>query len=316
MLPGNRTGRLTATTVLAVVAFPLTGAVLAGPAAADPAPTSTLAAVAAPATAPALAGTVAAPAAAPALAGTVAARAAASTLARTVAAPVAVAVLAPGAAPATVAARDLAARAPAQAPGCAEFPDQAAAQAALDSGAGDRALLDPDHDGRACEDHPYPAPVSVPPVAPSSSAQVPLIPLGAVPAGDGSAAAAADPSTSMTVTLDRAGGAAFVGGLAMVVVLAIVGIATVVASGRMLIAGVRGRTVTTTSPADHERRPPAAPIPAPRRGPDDTAEPTPDEVAPAPGQVAPTAHDEVVSGDGRQGDHRRAQRPEHAGERR
>ncbi|SDH14989.1 hypothetical protein [Klenkia brasiliensis] len=61
---------------------------------------------------------------------------------------------------------------------CADFPNQAAAQANLDANPSDPNGLDANDNGRACEDYAYAA---------SSGAQVSTRPQGAVAAGDGSA---------------------------------------------------------------------------------------------------------------------------------
>jgi len=63
---------------------------------------------------------------------------------------------------------------------CANFPNQAAAQANLVANPSDPNGLDRDNDGQACEDFDYAA------VATNGGAQVSTRPQGAVAAGDGS----------------------------------------------------------------------------------------------------------------------------------
>ncbi|SDX74615.1 hypothetical protein SAMN05661080_01027 [Modestobacter sp. DSM 44400] len=91
---------------------------------------------------------------------------------------------------------------------CADFPSQAAAQAAYDAVPGDPERLDANSNGRACEDYPYAA--AAPAAAVTSAAQVATRPAGAVAAGDGSAAdqSSALPYVLGGVTLVAAGGAA------------------------------------------------------------------------------------------------------------
>jgi hypothetical protein len=119
---------------------------------------------------------------------------------------------------------------------CPDFPDQATAQSALESRAGDPERLDADHDGVACEDFPYstftgPSPTAAPPPTPPTH-QVVQVPAGAVAAGDGSAAA----SARMDSALAEHGGVAFVAGLTLIATLAVAGVVALGTAGRMLLS--------------------------------------------------------------------------------
>lgn len=123
---------------------------------------------------------------------------------------------------------------------CPDFPDRAAAQAALDSRAGDPERLDADHDGIACEDFPYStftgptswaaAPTSAP------AQQVAQVPVGGVAAGDGTAA---DVASQPATVLAQSAGSAFVAGIALVAALALAGTAALATAGRMLLRRLR-----------------------------------------------------------------------------
>lgn len=65
---------------------------------------------------------------------------------------------------------------------CKDFSSQAAAQANLNANPSDPNGLDANHNGVACEDFTYGS-------ASTGSTQVPTVPQGGVPAGDGSTAA-------------------------------------------------------------------------------------------------------------------------------
>ena len=101
---------------------------------------------------------------------------------------------------------------------CPDFPNQAAAQSALESRAGDPERLDADHNGVACEDFPYstftgPSPTTAPPPTPPARqvAQVPA-------------------------ALAEHGGVALVAGLTLIVTLVVAGVVALGMAGRMLLS--------------------------------------------------------------------------------
>ena len=123
---------------------------------------------------------------------------------------------------------------------CPDFPNQAAAQSALESRAGDPERLDADHNDVACEDFPYstftgPSPTTAPPPTPPAR-QVAQVPAGAVAAGDGSAAGSDLVSARMDSALAEHGGVALVAGLTLIVTLVVAGVVALGMAGRMLLS--------------------------------------------------------------------------------